>query len=133
VLSSTFEKSILSDDTKQVAVLKVETNLWGFRYIESGMVLQDADIKMWLANCYSYYRTIWFDTFKASGVPNFAVEGVIVNTSKPVLKMAVQKQNTIEYPEQVNMGELGQMVRRESYERSSRRHRSNRKKNWWEV
>lgn len=86
VLSSTFEKSVMSSESGQVAVLRVETNLWGFRYIEPGMVLLDADIKMWLSNCYSHYRTIWFDTFKSSGVPGFAVEGVIVNTTKPMLK-----------------------------------------------
>jgi hypothetical protein len=100
VLSSTFCKASLSDDEIQTVVLRVETNLWGFRYIEPGMILADADIKMWLANCYSYYRTIWFDTFKSSGVPNFAIEGVIMNTNRPILKMATTisqtKQRSIE-------------------------------------
>lgn len=94
VLSSTFRKSIIKQADKELIVLEVMANLWGFRYIEPGMILKDADIKMWLSNCYLHYRTLWFDTFKSSGIPEFANEGVILNHSNPVLSVRrVLKQN----------------------------------------
>jgi hypothetical protein len=79
VLSSTFERSIIENDRLEIPALRVVANLWGFRYIEPHMILKDVDIKMWLSTCYNHYRTLWFDTFKSSGVPLFATEGVVHN------------------------------------------------------
>jgi hypothetical protein len=87
VLSSTFAKATVNESGKEVTVLQVSANLWGFRYIETNMYLKDADISMWLSNCYNHYRTLWFDTFKSSGVPEFAIEGVILDHSRPVLNI----------------------------------------------
>jgi hypothetical protein len=78
VLSSTFEKSQVLNKSEAGACLKVVTNLWGFRYIEPGMIIGGNEIRMWLSSCYSYYRTLWFDTFKASGIPSFASEGAVM-------------------------------------------------------
>jgi hypothetical protein len=131
VLSSTFEKSVISDEKSQKNVLKVETNLWGFRYIEPGMVLADADIRMWLANCYSYYRTIWFDTFKSSSVPAFAIEGVIVNTSKPMLKMSQEIRNDIDNQDHRYVESARQLIREQYPERRRRSHKPSRKNSWF--
>jgi len=87
VLSSTFEESSIEEETQSIVVLRVVTNLWGFRYIEPGMLLKSADVKMWLSTCRDYYRTLWFDTFKSSGIPEFATEGVILNHTRPAIKI----------------------------------------------
>jgi hypothetical protein len=131
VLSSTFEKSVLSDENGQISVLKVASNLWGFRYIEPGMVLQDADIKMWLSNCYSFYRTIWFDTFKSSGVPMFAIEGVIINTAKPVLKMTKSIDVDDRYRRSSPKSSDDQLVRYEGRDRKKYNRRPSHNRGWF--
>jgi hypothetical protein len=131
VLSSTFSKSQLIGGDDKISVLTVDTNLWGFRYIEPGMTLADADIKMWLSNCYSHYRTIWFDTFKSSGVPAFAVEGVIINTTRPVLKMETQirQQKVQDTPNYSN--DDRSLIRSEYRDRKRHQQKPSRKGSWF--
>jgi hypothetical protein len=76
VLMSTFSIPQQFTTDEDARFLIVDANLWGFQYIESGMQMKDSDLQMWLSICYGHFRTIWFNTFKASGVPAFALEGV---------------------------------------------------------
>jgi hypothetical protein len=85
VLRSTFDTSAVVDKSKPMMGLLVVANLWGFRYIEPGMRVSDAELKMWLHNSYQYYHTLWFDTFKSSGVPAFAREGVIQKSDRGLI------------------------------------------------
>jgi hypothetical protein len=86
---------------------------------------------MWLANCYNYYRIIWFDTFKSSGVPNFAVEGVVVNTSKPVLKMTESIPEQKYVPQRQERLVEAPLVRYEYPERRRRSNRPETRKTWF--
>lgn len=76
VLSSTFECDEKAGSDQVERGLLVAANLWGFQYIECGMELKEADLRMWLSVSYSHFRTLYFNTFKDSGVPAFALEGV---------------------------------------------------------
>jgi hypothetical protein len=75
VLQSTFETTSQSRKSRGNGGVRVCANLWGFQYIECGMVMEEQDLQMWLSVSYNQYRTSWFNTFKSSGVPGFAVEG----------------------------------------------------------
>jgi hypothetical protein len=76
VLSVTF--SIDESQGRPAAddVLLVASNFYGFQYIEGGMQCKEADLKMWLQSAYTQYRLSWFNAFKSSGIPDFALEGV---------------------------------------------------------
>lgn len=76
VITSTFK--LLNEVTGEGGeqMLGVATNIWGFQYIEQGMQCKEADLQMWLSTCYQHYKIVWFNTFKAAGVPAFATEGV---------------------------------------------------------
>jgi len=76
VLMATFEADPGNEYNEEGKTLNVAANLFGFQYIESGMQCKEADLKMWLSICYSHYRTVWFNTFKSAGIPDFALEGV---------------------------------------------------------
>lgn len=76
VLISTFEVDERSDPTDPERGLLVAANLWGFRYIECGFEVKEANLKMWLSMNYQDFKTLHFDTFKDSGVPAFVSEGV---------------------------------------------------------
>lgn len=76
VLSSTFECDEKSGSEDEQRGLVVAANLWGFQYIECGMEMKESDLRMWLSISYSHFRTIHFNTFKDSGMPAFAMEGV---------------------------------------------------------
>lgn len=76
VMTSTFDIDSASGVEVRDKMLLVSANLWGFQYIECGMQMKEPDLKMWLQSCYSAYRMIWFNTFKSSGVPQFALDGV---------------------------------------------------------
>jgi hypothetical protein len=76
VLSSTFEPTEYRPRNEEGPRLKVVANLWGFQYIECGMQMAEVDLRMWFSMCYSHYRTIWFNTFKTTGIPTFATQGV---------------------------------------------------------
>lgn len=76
VLLSTFDTMPPSTNGAKNDQLMVGANLWGFPYIEPGMKCGDSDLKMWLHLSYSEYRTLWFNNFKSSGIPTFALDGV---------------------------------------------------------
>jgi len=76
VLSSTFECDERSGPDQEQRGLIVEANLWGFQYIECGMEMKESDLRMWLSINYNHFRMIHFNTFKDSGMPAFAMEGV---------------------------------------------------------
>jgi hypothetical protein len=75
VFCSTFELTSKSRRTRESESVKVCANLWGFPYIEYGMMMEEQDLQMWISVSYDRYRTSWFNTFKSSGVPSFAHEG----------------------------------------------------------
>lgn len=75
-LIATFELGKTAKGKQEVDTFTVAANLYGFQYIESGMQLQEADMRMWLSVCRSHYKTLWFNTFKTTGVPSFAQHGV---------------------------------------------------------
>jgi len=76
VLSSTFEIDERNIADSPHRGLLVAANLWGFQYIEAGMECKEADLRMWLRICYNKFENIFFNTFKDSGMPDFAMEGV---------------------------------------------------------
>lgn len=82
VLRSTFRLCESGGPRNTQNGLTVQANLWGFRYIEPRMQLKDAEVCMWISMCYHHYRTLWFDTFKSSGIPGFALEGVAMDIKK---------------------------------------------------
>lgn len=83
VITSTFELDPCNEHDGNEKRLIVAANLWGFQYIESGMQCREADLKMWLSINYNHFRTIWYNTFKSSGIPAFALEGVQSRYEKP--------------------------------------------------
>lgn len=75
VLLSTYE---LGDDRRrrdEDPFLIVSTNVYGLQYIEPGMKMQEHDLKDWISRCHSYYKTLWFNNFKSSSIPSFAMVG----------------------------------------------------------
>jgi hypothetical protein len=76
VLSSTFELDERNTIDSPHRGLLVAANLWGFQYIEAGMECKEPDLRMWLRVCYNKFENIFFNTFKDSGMPAFALEGV---------------------------------------------------------
>lgn len=76
VFSVTF--SILESPSSSTAGGKflVKSNFYGFQYIEGGMVCREPDLKMWLHAAYKAYSLCWFNAFKSTGVPAFALKGV---------------------------------------------------------
>lgn len=75
VITSTFNISMGGRRSRNLETVTVAANLWGFQYIECGMSMNEADLQMWLSMCYGQYRNSWFNTFKSSGVPEFARDG----------------------------------------------------------
>lgn len=71
-MTSTFEIQNFRSSKESQPKLTVVANLWGFQYIEAGMQCGSIDLCMWLAMCYGHYKTLWFNTFKMTGVPDFA-------------------------------------------------------------
>jgi len=72
IFSTTFEIIGRFRRNRSEEEVVVTTNIWGFQYIEPGMKCSEADLTMWLSMCYNHYKTIWFNTFKSTGVPRFA-------------------------------------------------------------
>jgi len=77
VIGGTFETTGRIKRNSDDDELFVAANLWGFEYIEQGMQCSEADLRMWLSMCYNHYKTIWFNTFKSTGVPEFATDGAM--------------------------------------------------------
>lgn len=76
VISTTFDVLIDATPGKDNDLFLVASNFYGFHYIENGMQCREQDLKMWLQSAYNQYRTQWFNAFKSSGIPDFALEGV---------------------------------------------------------
>lgn len=76
VLTSTFEIVPRTGHESNEDTFLVTSNFYGFQYIEGGMLCKDPDLKMWLQTAYNQYRLVWFNNFKSSGIPAFALEGV---------------------------------------------------------
>jgi hypothetical protein len=76
VLMTTFESdsNARSEDTDRGLI--VASNIWGFQYVEDRMECKEVDLKMWLSINYQHFRTLHFNTYKDSGMPAFAMEGV---------------------------------------------------------
>jgi hypothetical protein len=99
VLKATFEMPEMHRSDTPVKTVIVASNLYGFQYIEPGMECKESDLRMWLHICYNHYRNMWFNTFKSSGVPQFAIEGVqsrYETDSKPISKRDSPKGNDTE-------------------------------------
>lgn len=136
VLTSTFSIDESADHGRNGKYLIVDANLWGLQYIESGMQCKEADLKMWLSICYSYYRGLWFNTFKSAGIPSFALEGVqsrYEEKSKVPSHNILQKKKSIDEFIDKRLANLGKYIdhsermiekenKKSSKHRSSRRH-----------
>lgn len=76
VLVATFVLPDEKSSSKSDRRLIVRANPFGFRYIEQKMQCSEAELKMWLSSCHDHFKNLWFDTFKSSGIPLFAMDGV---------------------------------------------------------
>lgn len=76
VLSFTFETLPPAKVSPDGDALLVGTNLYGFQYIEQGMLCKDAELRMWLHIESMRFKMSWFNAFKSSGIPKFATDGV---------------------------------------------------------
>lgn len=76
VLCSTFDTIPTIRASGDTEAFIVAANLYGFPYIEAGMTCRESDVKMWLHMTYTQYKMAWFNNFKSSGIPAFALEGV---------------------------------------------------------
>jgi hypothetical protein len=76
VLSGTFDTLPEAAINSEQDELIVAVNMWGFQYLEPSMRCRDEDLRMWLHMSFMQYKVSWFNTFKSSGVPKFALDGV---------------------------------------------------------
>jgi hypothetical protein len=95
VMTSTFEIIESHNKYDKVTSFNVAANLWGFQYIESGMICKEPDLRMWMSMSYSQYKTSWFNAFKSAGVPSFAHHGVQSRYEKPKVKTTLDSINEI--------------------------------------
>lgn len=100
VLTSTFEIDEANKNKGKYSTVTAVANLWGFQYIESGMQCRESDLKMWISNCYNYYRTIWFNTFKSAGIPKFALDGVQTRYQEDESKQFSRSNRDVGYHEE---------------------------------
>lgn len=131
VLTSTFERDERAEPTEKHRGLTVVANLWGFRYIEYGIEMKEADLQMWLRVNYDEFRNRYFDSFKDSGVPAFVTEGVQRRYEKVQRRAAQPVHDPVQSrpplgSELVLYDETTERIPREKEGRShrSRRHRS---------
>lgn len=117
VISSTFELTTRNRKSRGMEKVRVSSNLWGFQYIECGMMMDESDLEMWLATCYGQYRTSWFNTFKSSGVPIFAHEGSGKTRSYSSISSGSYSDNKLETVPEFDMKSI-----RSHRSRSSKRH-----------
>jgi hypothetical protein len=101
VLTSTFEMDERNEPNDPERGLLVAANLWGFRYIECGIEMKEADLQMWLKTNYENFKVLHFDTFKDSGVPAFVTEGVqiryepVVRQDNSISLLSVEKRGIL--------------------------------------
>jgi hypothetical protein len=131
-MNSTFEIKTSHCSTDERAKLLVVANLWGFQYIEPGMQCGPIDICMWLAMCYGHYKTLWFNTFKLTGVPEFshsATRRQFTSTSTKAGLSAIDEddQGTVHFENRSVESNHGSVSSR----RSKRHHRRNNQVTRW--
>jgi len=76
VLSGTFNTLPPAAVSTDLDELIVAVNMWGFQYLEPSMRCRDNELRMWLSMSFMKYQVSWFNSFKSSGVPKFALYGV---------------------------------------------------------
>lgn len=76
VIQTTFETDKSAMGPWEHSRVIAAANLWGFQYLESMMTCTESDLEMWLHIQYNHFRNMWFNTFKDSGIPEFALDGV---------------------------------------------------------
>lgn len=89
VISVTFEVVNTTGSPDDGQTFLVVSNFYGFQYIEGGMQCREQDLKMWLQSAYGHYKLLWFNAFKSSGVPDFALDGVQDRYGKVVPQLKV--------------------------------------------
>jgi hypothetical protein len=72
VITTTFEMGQKISRYQNRGPMLVAANLWGFQYIEAGMQCDEESLHMWMVACYMHYKTLWFNAFKQTGIPDFA-------------------------------------------------------------
>lgn len=132
VLASTFDIDERVDLNDDIRGLTVSANLWGFQYIEPGMEMGEADLQMWLSICYDRFRAIFFNSFKDSGIPAFAMEGVqtryeLPRTQEVTVRMRTREATQSELPvqfEQAVSDTMSTSGRSSKHHRKTRGHRN---------
>lgn len=95
VLTATFDTVPASAVKDGMDSLIVAANIHGFQYIEQGMQCRDPELKMWLHMEHLRFRMSWFNAFKSSGIPSFALDGVQDRyESDRILKRQARKQES---------------------------------------
>jgi hypothetical protein len=74
MLNSTFKSSATSNrrTREKVLSLYVETNIWGFPYIQQSMTCKEVDLRYWMKACHKEYENAWYGAFKSTRTPVFA-------------------------------------------------------------
>jgi hypothetical protein len=124
VLTSTFELDAANEHNKDSKSLIVAANLWGLQYIEPGLEMKEADLKMWLSVNYNHYKTLWFNTFKSAGIPSFALGGVQTRYEGPAKAIQEEPMQYSDDPMkavvQVTAGIMGAYAKEEKKRKSDR-------------
>jgi len=115
ILSGTFDTLPNAEVNSDHDELIVAVNLWGFQYLEPSMRCKDADLKMWLHMSYLKYKVSWFNAFKSSGVPRFAMTGVFGKTEKPQMEKVHRKYSDEEIPRSKERSRRSRASDRERY------------------
>lgn len=131
VLASTYDTAPTAGQTGDPEYLTVASNFYGFQYIEVGMKCQESELQMWLHMAYTQYRMAWFNAFKSSGIPAFAMEGVqdrynhsadlsvALGKSEPVAEM--QQLSLVGGKAASHKSEVGDKIRERRTHKSHRR------------
>jgi hypothetical protein len=98
VFIATFEPDPRFDNDDEERGFIVAANLYGLKYFECGAEAKEPDLQFWLAQNYSDFRNLYFDTFKDSGIPAFAMEGVQARYEKPKMSKVSASMNMTTVP-----------------------------------
>jgi hypothetical protein len=113
-----------NEHNKDSKSLIVAANLWGLQYIEPGLEMKEADLKMWLSVNYNHYKTLWFNTFKSAGIPSFALGGVQTRYEGPAKAIQEEPMQYSDDPMkavvQVTAGIMGAYAKEEKKRKSDR-------------
>lgn len=125
VIRSTFSTPDGGTANGNTPVVAVLTNIWGFEYIESGMMCSEADLRMWLSMTNDKFKIVWFNAFKSTGVPEFAKDGVKVDLGG-MNRLQVSTSNPIQSNQPVLPLKQIEFAEPKKHKRSGSRHRSRR-------